>query len=125
MLLDKLPPDVAEAIKLKYIKEYSNEEIAQELGCKPTDVWYKVSKGKNEFFQVTTADGITLDGEAYGGRFYPFEVINKQPIEERVAEAPLPLGRAQRPRRRHRRHLPPRLRRLRLAGHRLQRQQVL
>jgi RNA polymerase sigma-70 factor (ECF subfamily) len=46
MLLDKLPPDVAEAVKLKYLKEYSNEEIAQELGCKVGDVWYKLSKGK-------------------------------------------------------------------------------
>jgi RNA polymerase sigma-70 factor (ECF subfamily) len=46
MLIEKLPPDVAEAVKLKYLKDYSYEEIAEELGCKVGDVWYKLSKGK-------------------------------------------------------------------------------
>ena len=46
MLVDKLPPECAQAIKLKYFREMSNEEIAQEMGIKPTDVWYRVKKGR-------------------------------------------------------------------------------
>lgn len=46
MLVDKLPPECAQAIKLKYFREMSNEDIAQEMGIKPTDVWYRVKKGR-------------------------------------------------------------------------------
>jgi ATP-dependent DNA ligase len=32
-------------------------------------------------------DGTVLDGEGYHGKFYPFEVVNDAPVEERVASA--------------------------------------
>ena len=34
LLVDKLPPDIATAIKLKYFKDCTHEEIAKEIGCK-------------------------------------------------------------------------------------------
>jgi RNA polymerase sigma-70 factor (ECF subfamily) len=45
-LVDKLPPDCSEVIKLKYFRELSNDEIADIMGIKPTDVWYRVNKAK-------------------------------------------------------------------------------
>jgi RNA polymerase sigma-70 factor (ECF subfamily) len=45
-LVDKLPPECSQVIKLKYFKELSNDEIAAIMGIKPTDVWYRVNKAK-------------------------------------------------------------------------------
>jgi len=45
-LVDKLPPECSQVIKLKYFRELSNDEIALEMGIKPTDVWYRVQKAK-------------------------------------------------------------------------------
>jgi RNA polymerase sigma-70 factor (ECF subfamily) len=45
-LVDKLPPECSQVIKLKYFKELSNDEIADIMGIKPTDVWYRVNKAK-------------------------------------------------------------------------------
>jgi len=47
LLIDKLPEDLSKAITLRYFKEYTNEQIAEELGCKPGDVWYKIKKGRD------------------------------------------------------------------------------
>jgi RNA polymerase sigma-70 factor (ECF subfamily) len=46
LLIDKLPEDHSKAITLRYFKNYTNEQIAEELGCKPNDVWYKLKKAK-------------------------------------------------------------------------------
>ena len=46
MLVEKLPGDCAQVIKLRYFKELSYEEIAQEMGIKVGDVWYRIKKGK-------------------------------------------------------------------------------
>ena len=45
-LVDKLPQECSQVIKLKYFKELSNDEIADIMGIKPTDVWYRVNKAK-------------------------------------------------------------------------------
>lgn len=45
-LVDKLPQECSQVIKLKYFRELSNDEIADIMGIKPTDVWYRVSKAK-------------------------------------------------------------------------------
>jgi RNA polymerase sigma factor (sigma-70 family) len=45
-LVDKLPHECSQVIKLKYFKELSNDEIAAIMGIKPTDVWYRVNKAK-------------------------------------------------------------------------------
>jgi RNA polymerase sigma factor (sigma-70 family) len=45
-LVDKLPQECSQVIKLKYFKELSNDEIAAIMGIKPTDVWYRVNKAK-------------------------------------------------------------------------------
>lgn len=47
MLVDKLPPECAQAIKLKYFREMSYEEIASEMGIKVGDVWYRIKKGRD------------------------------------------------------------------------------
>ena len=47
LLIDKLPEDLSKAITLRYFKEYTNEQIAEEIGCKPGDVWYKIKKGRD------------------------------------------------------------------------------
>lgn len=47
LLIDRLPEDLSKAITLRYFKEYTNEQIAEELGCKPGDVWYKIKKGRD------------------------------------------------------------------------------
>ena len=46
LLINKLPEDLSKAITLRYFKEYTNEQIAEEIGCKPGDVWYKIKKGR-------------------------------------------------------------------------------
>jgi len=46
LLIGKLPEDLSKAITLRYFKEYTNEQIAEEIGCKPGDVWYKIKKGR-------------------------------------------------------------------------------
>lgn len=58
MLVDKLPPECAQAIKLKYFREMSNEEIAQEMGIKPTDVWYRVKKGREILKRLSDGHGL-------------------------------------------------------------------
>ena len=47
LLINKLPEDLSKAITLRYFKEYTNEQIAEEIGCKPGDVWYKIKKGRD------------------------------------------------------------------------------
>ena len=46
LLINKLPEDLSKAITLRYFKEYTNEQIAEEIGCRPGDVWYKIKKGR-------------------------------------------------------------------------------
>jgi RNA polymerase sigma-70 factor (ECF subfamily) len=58
LLVEKLPPDVATAIKLKYFKDYTYEEIAEEIGCKVGDVWYKIKKGKKILKSLSDINGL-------------------------------------------------------------------
>jgi RNA polymerase sigma-70 factor (ECF subfamily) len=58
LLVEKLPPDVATAIKLKYFKDYTYEEIAEEIGCKVGDVWYKIKKGKKILKRLSDINGL-------------------------------------------------------------------
>jgi len=46
LLIDKLPEELSRTITLKYFKNMTNEEIANELGCKTSDIWYRVKKAK-------------------------------------------------------------------------------
>ena len=58
LLIEKLPPDIATAIKLKYFKDYTHEEIAKEIGCKVGDVWYKIKKGKKILKRLSDINGL-------------------------------------------------------------------
>jgi len=57
-LVDKLPPECSQVIKLKYFREMTNEEIAEEMGIKPTDVWYRVKKAKSILKKMGTVNGL-------------------------------------------------------------------
>jgi RNA polymerase sigma factor (sigma-70 family) len=56
LLVDKLPAESAEVIKLKYFKELSNQEIAEILGCNPSDIWYKVKKAKDRLKKLSNSE---------------------------------------------------------------------
>lgn len=45
-LINRLPSDLAKAITMKYFKDSSHAEIAEEIGCKEQDVWYKLQRGR-------------------------------------------------------------------------------
>jgi len=45
-LINRLPTDLAKAITMKYFKDSSHAEIAEEIGCKEQDVWYKLQRGR-------------------------------------------------------------------------------
>jgi RNA polymerase sigma factor (sigma-70 family) len=47
MLVDHLPEELSMVIKLKYFKEYSHREIAEAVGCKEGEVWYKIKRAKD------------------------------------------------------------------------------
>jgi RNA polymerase sigma-70 factor (ECF subfamily) len=46
-LISKLPIDISKAITMKYFKDASHAEIAEAIGCKPEEVWYKLKRGKD------------------------------------------------------------------------------
>jgi RNA polymerase sigma-70 factor (ECF subfamily) len=53
LLVSQLPEDISKAISMRYFKEASNEEIAEEIGCKPGDVWYKIKKGREMLHKLS------------------------------------------------------------------------
>ena len=57
-LVDKLPHECSQVIKLKYFKELSNDEIAAIMGIKPTDVWYRVNKAKRILKGLGVSNGL-------------------------------------------------------------------
>ena len=53
LLISRLPGDVGKAITMKYFKDSSHAEIAEEIGCKEQDVWYKLKKGRQLLKQMS------------------------------------------------------------------------
>jgi RNA polymerase sigma factor (sigma-70 family) len=53
MLVDKLPADSCEIIKLKYFKELSHKEIADILGCDERSIWYKLDRAKKRLMKLS------------------------------------------------------------------------
>lgn len=45
-LIYRLPEELAKAITLKYFRDASHAEIAEAIGCKEQDVWYKLQRGR-------------------------------------------------------------------------------
>ena len=58
LLIDKLPSDLSEVIKLKYFKELSHKEIAEVIGCKEGEVWYKLKKAKDRLKKLSDVDSL-------------------------------------------------------------------
>jgi RNA polymerase sigma factor (sigma-70 family) len=58
LLIDKLPADLSEVIKLKYFKELSHKEIAETVGCKEGEVWYKLKKAKDRLKKLSDVDSL-------------------------------------------------------------------
>ena len=46
LLIKKLPSDLGKAITMKYFRDASHAEIAEVIGCKEQDVWYKLQKAR-------------------------------------------------------------------------------
>jgi RNA polymerase sigma factor (sigma-70 family) len=53
VLISRLPGDIGKAITMKYFKDSSHAEIADEIGCKEQDVWYKLKKGRQLLKQMS------------------------------------------------------------------------
>lgn len=53
MVIEKLPPESAEIIKLRYFKEMSSREIAEAIGCKEGEVWYKLKRAKDRLKKLS------------------------------------------------------------------------
>jgi RNA polymerase sigma factor (sigma-70 family) len=55
-LVDKLPKESSDIIKLKYFKELSYGEIAEAMGIDETHVWYKLKKAKDQLKKIADDD---------------------------------------------------------------------
>jgi RNA polymerase sigma-70 factor (ECF subfamily) len=53
LMIEKLPPDSYEIIKLRYFKELSSREIAEAIGCKESEVWYKLKRAKDRLKKIS------------------------------------------------------------------------
>lgn len=47
LLITKLPEDLSKAITMRYFKDATNEEIALVINCKPSEVWYRLKRGRD------------------------------------------------------------------------------
>ncbi len=57
-LIEKLEPESRDVFKLKFFKEMSNEEIAETMGIKETDVYYRYKKGKDQLKKWLNRNGL-------------------------------------------------------------------
>jgi RNA polymerase sigma-70 factor (ECF subfamily) len=57
-LIQKLPPDISKAMTLKFFKQLSQKEIAEELGCDVSLVWYKIKRGRELLKEMSDFDEI-------------------------------------------------------------------
>jgi len=55
-LVDKLPKESADIIKLKYFRELSYSEIAEAMAIDETHVWYKLKKAKDQLKKISDDD---------------------------------------------------------------------
>jgi RNA polymerase sigma-70 factor (ECF subfamily) len=53
-LIDKLPDDIGKAIIMKYFRDATNAEIAEEIGCDETHIYYKIKKGRELLKKMTS-----------------------------------------------------------------------
>lgn len=59
-LIYRLPEDLAKAITLKYFRDASHAEIAEAIGCKEQDVWYKLQKGRQLLRKMSDGAGLFI-----------------------------------------------------------------
>lgn len=53
LMIEKLPPDSYQIIKLRYFKELSSREIAEIVGCQESEVWYKIKRAKDRLKKLS------------------------------------------------------------------------
>jgi RNA polymerase sigma-70 factor (ECF subfamily) len=53
LIVDKLPEKYSDIIKLRYFKELSYKEIAEELDCETSEVEYKLRLAKNKLKKLS------------------------------------------------------------------------
>lgn len=59
-LIYRLPEDLAKAITMKYFKDASHAEIAEVIGCKEQDVWYKLQRGRQLLKKMSDGNELFL-----------------------------------------------------------------
>jgi RNA polymerase sigma-70 factor (ECF subfamily) len=58
LLIDKLPSDLATVITMKYFKDCSHREIAEAVGCKENEVWYKLKRAKELLKRISDRNNL-------------------------------------------------------------------
>ncbi len=58
LLINKLPEDLATAITMKYFRDSSHREIAEEIGCKENEVWYKLKRAKELLKKISDKNNL-------------------------------------------------------------------
>jgi len=58
LLVDKLPSESCEVIKLKYFKQLSHREISVILGCEERQVWYKLDRAKERLKKLSDKENL-------------------------------------------------------------------
>lgn len=56
LLVERLPEELCIVIKMKFFKDKTNKEIADEIGCKESDIFYRVKKAKEILKKYADAD---------------------------------------------------------------------
>ena len=58
LLVDKLPADSCEVIKLRYFKQLSHKEIGEIIGCEERKVWYKLARAKERLKKLSDKENL-------------------------------------------------------------------
>lgn len=58
LLIDKLPEDLATVITMKYFKDCSHREIAEAVGCKEGEVWYKLKRARDLLKKISDRNNL-------------------------------------------------------------------
>lgn len=58
LLISKLPPDISKAITMKYFTDSTNDEIANAIGCRTSEIWYKIKRGKDLLKRMSDKDNL-------------------------------------------------------------------
>jgi RNA polymerase sigma factor (sigma-70 family) len=58
LLVDKLPEESCQVIKLRYFKQLTHKEIGAILGCEERQVWYKLDRAKQRLKKLSDKENL-------------------------------------------------------------------